>query len=464
MYDLIITLLQTAQQESWSQERIKSELSSLLTGTNLTEQQKQAVMNQYAGLGEFLGNNTELDTGALSESISKLSSQFALVRNRVNNSITNAVLKHINDLSGKALRQELKHQLGTLNYYAETIRRTAVQGVSAAKQNDKALKNGIKYFKYVGPSAERGFCKKHLGKTYTYDEIKLMNNGQGLDVFAFKGGWNCRHKWMPVAGEVKQVKPKVEKQPKVPKKPIEKPIPEPPKIPTPEPPKPVIPKPVKEPKAPKAPKAAAKKYTEQNYDIKDYQSPKALYGDDPYNLNYRDFNKTEIGSKMVNYRNNMTDDTTYALEDYMTNNWIEVNEALRTGKTHETYDQMKKGDMSFELEQDTVMYRGMKFTGDAEKWLEPALEELKAGKTTQLSSFSLSHDIATNFASMNYGGVNSIMVRAKAKKGTKMGVGTDEEKEFILDKDVKFNVTNISKYTGVKDGKEYTKYFVDIDF
>ena len=71
----------------------------------------------------------------------------------------------------------------------------------------------IKY-RYTGPSAERGFCKAmlSLNKVYSEDDMNTLegrlssinpNMGPGgrnrYDVFAYKGGVNCRHYWSKVA-------------------------------------------------------------------------------------------------------------------------------------------------------------------------------------------------------------------------------------------------------------------------
>lgn len=60
---------------------------------------------------------------------------------------------------------------------------------------------GIDEFKYFGPKDKknRDFCSEHIGKTYTLAEIEKMDNGQGLPVLVYMGGWRCRHTWSPVA-------------------------------------------------------------------------------------------------------------------------------------------------------------------------------------------------------------------------------------------------------------------------
>jgi len=48
----------------------------------------------------------------------------------------------------------------------------------------------------------RPFCRERVGKVYSIEEIRAMDNGQGLAVEYFCGGWNCRHRWVAVFGEV----------------------------------------------------------------------------------------------------------------------------------------------------------------------------------------------------------------------------------------------------------------------
>lgn len=65
----------------------------------------------------------------------------------------------------------------------------------------KAEELGIDKFAYRGPhdKVTRDFCKSLIekGRIFTLSEIKSMDNGQGLDVQQFGGGWNCRHRWVP---------------------------------------------------------------------------------------------------------------------------------------------------------------------------------------------------------------------------------------------------------------------------
>lgn len=58
-------------------------------------------------------------------------------------------------------------------------------------------------FEYVGANDKltRSFCQNHIGKVYTLEQIKALDNGQGLDVLTYRGGYNCRHFWAVVDDE-----------------------------------------------------------------------------------------------------------------------------------------------------------------------------------------------------------------------------------------------------------------------
>jgi hypothetical protein len=66
---------------------------------------------------------------------------------------------------------------------------------------------GITRFTYAGGtiSTTRPFCQTHNNKTYTTQEIKTIWRGswggkRPGDPFVVRGGYNCRHYWVPVKG------------------------------------------------------------------------------------------------------------------------------------------------------------------------------------------------------------------------------------------------------------------------
>lgn len=83
----------------------------------------------------------------------------------------------------------------------ETELVTSVSGFVQSVNNQKAEEAGLNLFLYVGPDddATRPFCDSVLHDReppiYTKEEIEEMDNDQGLDVFVYGGGYNCRHQW-----------------------------------------------------------------------------------------------------------------------------------------------------------------------------------------------------------------------------------------------------------------------------
>lgn len=69
---------------------------------------------------------------------------------------------------------------------------------------EKAKKAGVTQFLYVGPDDDvtRPFCAARVDKVFTLDEITQMDNGQGLPVEVYGGGYNCRHHWRPVSDDL----------------------------------------------------------------------------------------------------------------------------------------------------------------------------------------------------------------------------------------------------------------------
>jgi hypothetical protein len=95
--------------------------------------------------------------------------------------------------------EQIKRQKLTSERYIKTVVNTAQKGISSAEKMQDAKSAGIQKFKYAGASTfTRQFCKDHLDKIYTIDEIEKMDNKQGLPVEFFCGGFNCRHRWVAV--------------------------------------------------------------------------------------------------------------------------------------------------------------------------------------------------------------------------------------------------------------------------
>ena len=92
-----------------------------------------------------------------------------------------------------------------LGRYASQQLHDALMQFDAAVNTRVALEAGAEKFKYQGPDDEvtRDFCEKHVGKTYTKEEIEEIWSGSWAgkidgNPFIVRGGYNCRHRFRAV--------------------------------------------------------------------------------------------------------------------------------------------------------------------------------------------------------------------------------------------------------------------------
>lgn len=89
--------------------------------------------------------------------------------------------------------------------HAKTISTTGYREVDSTIMKQKAEEFEIIEFKYSGSLIKdsRKWCQDHVGKIYTLEEIqnwesKSWKGKKSGDPFVTRGGWNCRHRWIPV--------------------------------------------------------------------------------------------------------------------------------------------------------------------------------------------------------------------------------------------------------------------------
>ena len=118
--------------------------------------------------------------GATSEEIAKASN---VIKQRLQGINTTASLR---DLTNRATEQ-------------------VVMKFDGAYTFGKAKREGLERFQYEGGivSESREFCRQHVGEIYTEEEIYAIwdDDWQGKepgDPFVVRGGYNCRHFWIPV--------------------------------------------------------------------------------------------------------------------------------------------------------------------------------------------------------------------------------------------------------------------------
>jgi hypothetical protein len=74
---------------------------------------------------------------------------------------------------------------------------TQLAGFQTSLTIKKADDVGLRYFKYSGNiiKTTRKFCERRAGKIFTIEEAQTwqQEQGQGLPVIPYLGGYNCRH-------------------------------------------------------------------------------------------------------------------------------------------------------------------------------------------------------------------------------------------------------------------------------
>ena len=108
---------------------------------------------------------------------------------------TNGLVSEVEDVVRRRTRQA--------EHAVRTVAQTAAGGFDRAQTLAQAAGVDNVTFRYAGPPADRTFCQTRLteaanGVTYTEAQIRSLDNGQGLDVALYCGGYNCRHRWIAV--------------------------------------------------------------------------------------------------------------------------------------------------------------------------------------------------------------------------------------------------------------------------
>lgn len=100
----------------------------------------------------------------------------------------------------------LRHEMALLSLInSKGIPRNSIQELPEIFAKDRPLKEGEDYYVFSGPLDEktRPFCKKLLSidKVISSLDIDILSNYLGYDVLAYKGSYNCRHKWRKFRGK-----------------------------------------------------------------------------------------------------------------------------------------------------------------------------------------------------------------------------------------------------------------------
>ena len=110
----------------------------------------------------------------------------------------------VKDISG-LITGDVDRRGRSMSTYASQIAHDSVMQFDGQFTVYKAKQAGINKYKYTGTLVRdsRDHCRKHLGKPYTEEQIRQIwqsswaGKSEG-DPFIVRGGYRCRHTWLPV--------------------------------------------------------------------------------------------------------------------------------------------------------------------------------------------------------------------------------------------------------------------------
>jgi uncharacterized protein with gpF-like domain len=157
---------------------------------------------------------TQVDLDTITQLKFQSFSGYEEIANRYLTEISNNVYQ--NAIAGKPFNEMVKDISGlvtgdvdrrgrSMSGYASQIAHDSVMQFDGQFTVYKAKEAGVNKFKYTGTLVRdsRPHCRKHVGKTYTEEELRRIWQGSWAgkaegDPFIVRGGYRCRHTWLPV--------------------------------------------------------------------------------------------------------------------------------------------------------------------------------------------------------------------------------------------------------------------------
>jgi hypothetical protein len=180
-------------------EFVKQQEELFRIGDKLLKIGDNAFTRVPSGYGKFLQEQTANNFAFLGQEASKKLQSTLLDMSIIGASQKDALTEFKGLVTGEYSWGSKK---GLYEWHAATYVNTANQTTFQKYLNSQA--DGAEYFAYIGPTDDRTreFCLRHVGRVYHKNDIAKMNNGTQGDVMMTRGGWNCRHQWVPVNKEV----------------------------------------------------------------------------------------------------------------------------------------------------------------------------------------------------------------------------------------------------------------------
>tara|TARA_Y100000004_G_scaffold64824_1_gene72709 strand:+ start:540 stop:1313 length:774 start_codon:yes stop_codon:yes gene_type:complete len=214
--DIITT--QIAVQLRPNLRRFIEETYSVTADTNVRDYDRivQSFMEEFGELDipDNFKTLTQVDLDTITQLKFQSFSGYEEIANRYLTEISNNVYQ--NAIAGKPFNEMVKDISGlitgdvdrrgrSMSSYASQIAHDSVMQFDGQFTIFKAKEAGVNKFKYTGTLIRdsRPHCRKHVGKTYTEEELRRIWQGSWAgkaegDPFIVRGGYRCRHTWLPV--------------------------------------------------------------------------------------------------------------------------------------------------------------------------------------------------------------------------------------------------------------------------
>ncbi|MBE2186769.1 MAG: hypothetical protein IAE99_08365 [Rhodothermales bacterium] len=103
----------------------------------------------------------------------------------------------------RAIAEEVETRAEQFAQHAFVETQAAVSAYNQLYRNELADEAGLTHFLYFGSTSAntRPFCRAHLDRVFSLEQIDQMDNGMLNPVRIYKGGYRCRHSWLPVDPE-----------------------------------------------------------------------------------------------------------------------------------------------------------------------------------------------------------------------------------------------------------------------
>lgn len=189
-----------------------AERAAVISSVKESQRQIAELWAEYFAGGEDLFDGVDPNLFEKMQALYKV--DFTKIKSDAGEIITKEIRRSVRAGKGyEDLRMRLlQRSLGEAQ--SRTLAVTALAQFDNAMMFEYAQQGGVQKFKYDGVlhTNTRPFCREHLGKQYTLEQIRKMDNGQGIPVETGCGGYNCTHFWTPVVTEVPKKAPRKKKR------------------------------------------------------------------------------------------------------------------------------------------------------------------------------------------------------------------------------------------------------------